>query len=252
MIKRTIYIALLLLAAGLTGASALTTAEAEDMLGKIDKSKNFDDTDFSAVMTMISEDPEKGVEKMKVQQFRRDGKDTFLMLFIEPDSRKGQGYLRIDDNLWFYDPESRKFNHTSMKDSFGGTDARHSDFRISTLQEDYKVDKVGEGKLGKFDVYIMDLSALNSEVTYPGMKLWVTKKGGLLLKAEDYSATGRLMRTSLYPKYAKVRDKYIPTVMIFVDELIKGKKTQISFTDISTKKLPDSIFTKAYVERVNS
>jgi len=203
-------------------------------------------------MTMISEDPEKGVEKMKVQQFRRDGKDTFLMLFIEPDSRKGQGYLRIDDNLWFYDPESRKFNHTSMKDSFGGTDARHSDFRISTLKEDYKVDKVEEGKLGKFDVYIMDLSAVNSEVTYPGMKLWVTKKGGLLLKSEDYSATGRLMRTSLYPKYAKVKDKYIPTVMIFIDELIKGKKTQISFTDISTKKLPDSIFTKAYVERVNS
>ncbi len=241
----------LLFASGIVNTSALSTEEARVILGNIDESRNFNNTDFSAVMTMVSEDPEEGVDKMKVQQFRRDGEDTFLMLFLEPDSKKGQGYLRIDDNLWFYDPESRKFNHTSMKDSFGGTDARHSDFRVSTLKEDYSVERVASGKLGKFDVYLMDLKAVNSEVTYPAIKLWITKKGELLLKSEDYSATGRLMRTSLFPKYAKVKDKYIPTVMIFVDELIEGKKTQINFTDISTKKLPDTIFTKSYVERVN-
>ncbi len=253
MKKRIRYgmILVLLCATGIFSANALTKSQARTILGNIDNSRNFDDTDLSAIMTMVSEDPEKGVDKMKVQQFRRDGKDTFLMLFLEPDSKKGQGYLRINDNLWFYDPESRKFNHTSMKDSFAGTDARHSDFRISTLKEDYSVEKITTGKLGKFDVYIMTLKAKNSEVTYPGMKIWVTKKGELLLKAEDYSATGRLMRTSLFPRYAKVDNKYTPTVMIFVDDLIKGKKTQIVITDISTKKLPDTIFTKSYVERVN-
>lgn len=63
-----------------------------------------------------------------------------------------------------------------MKDSFGGTDAKHSDFRVSTLKSDYAVENVKEGKLGKFEVYIMDLKARNSEVTYPGIKMWVTKK----------------------------------------------------------------------------
>ena len=240
-----------LLTAGAAGLSALTVDEAHDILNKIDKSRNFTSTDFSAVMTMISEDPEKGVEKMKVQQFRRDDKDMFLMLFLEPESKKGQGYLRVDDNLWFYDPESRKFNHTSMKDSFGGTDAKHSDFRVLSLAEDYKVNTITEGKLGKFSVYILDLEALNDEVTYPKEKLWITKDSKLVLKSEDYSGTGRLMRTSLYPKYAKVSGKYIPTVMIFIDDLIEGKKTQISMTNISTKTLPDTIFTKSYVERVN-
>lgn len=247
-IKGYIALALLFISAG---AWALTNGEAVEILAELDESRNFSNTDFSAVMTMVSEDPEKGIDKMKVQQFRRDSKDTFLMLFLEPESKKGQGYLRIDDNLWFYDPESRKFNHTSMKDSFGGTDAKHSDFRVSTLKSDYAVENVKEGKLGKFEVYIMDLKARNSEVTYPGIKMWVTKKGHLLLKTEDYSATGRLMRTSLFPRYAKVSGKYIATVMIFVDELIEGRKTQISITDISTKTLPDTIFTKSYVERVN-
>jgi hypothetical protein len=60
------------------------------------------------------------------------------------------------------------------------------------------------------------------------------------------------MRTSYYPTYAKAGDNYIPTKMIFIDELIEGKKTQITISDISTKDIPDSIFTKSYVERVNN
>jgi len=231
--------------------SALTVQEAQEKLGVIDEQSNFEDLDFSAVMTMISEDVETGIEKNVIQQFRRDSDDKFLMLFQEPVVQKGQGYLMIDDNLWFYDPESRKFSHTSMKDSFGDSDARNSDFGEVYLAEDYRVTAVEEGKLGKYDVYILDLQATNDEVTYPAQKMWVTKNSYLKLKTEDFSDTGRLMRTSLYPSYAKVGDKFLATKMIFTDELIEGNKTQISITDLSTSDLPDTLFTKAYVERVN-
>ena len=39
--------------------------------------------------------------------------------------------------------------------------------------------------------------------------------------------------------------------MIFVDELVKGKKTTITLSDISLAAVPDSVFTKSYIERVN-
>ena len=249
--KKNIIIFMVLLIAGLYTASAISINEANKILETVDTSRNFTGTDFSAVMTMISEDPDTGVEKKKVQQFRRDDSEMFLMLFIEPVSEKGQGYLNIGENLWFYDPQSRKFNHTSMKESFGGSDAKNSDFGASSLGDDYKVIKVEDDKLGRYNVYIMDLEGTNSEVTYPSVKIWITKDNSLVLKSEDYSATGRLMRTSLFPSYAKVADKFLATKMIFKDELIDGKKTQITITDISTKDLPDSIFTKSYVERVN-
>ncbi|MCK5153045.1 MAG: outer membrane lipoprotein-sorting protein [Spirochaetales bacterium] len=249
--KKNITILMVLLIVSLSAASAISLTEANSILDTVDTSRNFTGTDFSAVMTMISEDPDTGVEKKKVQQFRRDDEEMFLMLFIEPASEKGQGYLNIGENLWFYDPQSRKFNHTSMKESFGGTDAKNSDFGASSLGDDYKVLSVEEGKLGRFNVYIMDLEGTNSEVTYPTVKIWITKDTNLMLKSEDFSATGRLMRTSLFPSYAKVGEKYLATKMIFKDELIEGKKTQITITDISTKDLPDSIFTKSYVERVN-
>ncbi|MCD6396472.1 MAG: outer membrane lipoprotein-sorting protein [Spirochaetaceae bacterium] len=249
--KKMITIFLVLMIVSLASVSAISLDEADKILGTIDTSRNFTGTDFSAVMTMISEDPETGIEKKKVQQFRRDDEEMFLMLFIEPAAEKGQGYLNIGENLWFYDPQSRKFNHTSMKESFGGTDAKNSDFGASSLGDDYKVNAVEEAKLGRYDVYMMDLEGRNSEVTYPAVKIWVTKSSNLILKSEDYSATGRLMRTSLFPSYANVGGKFLATKMIFKDELIEGKKTQISITDISIKDLPDSIFTKSYVERVN-
>lgn len=246
--KKIIFLIIISLTATL---SALTISEAQEILTIVDVQSNFENVDFSAVMTMIVEDPETGIEKSVVQQFRRDSDDKFLLLFQEPVIQKGQGYLMIDDNLWFYDPESRKFSHTSMKDSFGDSDAKNSDFGEASLTEDYRVTAVEEGKLGKYEVYIMDLEATSNEVTYPTQKIWITKNSALTLKTEDYSASGRLMRTSLYPSYGKVGDKYIATNMIFTDELIDGAKTRITLTDFSSNPLPDTLFTKAYVERVN-
>ena len=232
--------------------SAVTLADGERILEEIDNMGNFSGTDFSALMSFISEDPEDGIEKTTVQQFRDDDNDKFLMLIQEPLAQKGQGYLMIEDNLWFYDPESRKFSHTSMKEQFNGSDANNSDFNESSVAADYEVTSIEEGKLGKYEVYIMVIEALNDEVTYPTQKLWVTQNGSLVLKTEDYSAGDRLMRTSYYPSYAKAGTNFIPTKMIFVDELIAGKKTTITISDISTKDVPDTIFTKSYVERVNN
>lgn len=243
--------AVALFAAVVPAAAALDVSDGDEILETLDGLRNFVGGDFAAVMTMISEDPEEGVEKQVVQQFRRDDDDKFLMLIQEPVVKLGQGYLRVDDNLWFYDPESRQFTHTSMKERFSGSDARNSDFGMSSLSDDYTITDVREGTLGSYQVYILELSATNNEVTYPRELMWVTRDLLLPLKVEAYSETDRLMRTSLYPSYARAGDTYIATTMIFVDELIEGKKTQISLTDISVDPLPDSIFTKAYLERVN-
>jgi outer membrane lipoprotein-sorting protein len=248
---KTLTIATLFLSLVCFPLVAIEPSEGQVILDRIDVAINFEEGDFAAIMTMISEDPETGVEKRVVQQFRRDSQDKFLILFQEPVTQKGQGYLRVDDNLWFYDPESRKFSHSSMKEQFSGTDANNSDFGQSSLADDYRVAEIAEGKLGKYDVYIMVLDATNNEVTYPKTKIWVTEESNLVLKKEDYSANGRMMRTSFFPSYTKAGDRFIVTKMIFVDNLIDGKKTQITLNDVSVDPLPDSLFTKAHVERVS-
>ena len=234
--------------------SATDTQAAQDfsrMLSAIDARISFKDSDFSARVRMVSEEPQKAIDTKTVQMMRRDKDDKFLMLILQPENQLGQGYLRVEDNLWFYDPESRKFTHSSMKENFQGTNAKNSDFGTSTLARDYLVSTSNSGKLGNYEVWILELAATNNEVSYPFKKLWVTKKDGLLLKSEDYSLTKRLLRTAYYASYAKLGENFVADKSIFVDALVAGKKTTLSLSDISLKAIPDSVFSKAYVEKVN-
>ena len=235
-------------------ATALSAQEVdtEALLRRVDELANFEETDFASTVTIISEDPEEGTERRVIRQFRRDREDKFLLLIQEPAVQRGQGYLRIDDKLWIYDPESRQFTLSSARESFQGTDARNSDFEASSYAEDYDAASYTSGTLGRYDVWILDLEATHSEVTYPRVRVWITAdENNLVLKSEDYSSTERLVRTSYYPQYREVQGNFVVARAIFVDELVEGRRTQIEIEDISLAPLPDSVFTKAYVERVN-
>ena len=249
---KKILITIFIAAVILNSAFATTIEEGNSILQKIDSQSNFEGSDFSATLTMISEDPEDGIEKTVVYQFRDDDDEKFLLLIKEPTIKKGQGYLLIEDSLWFYDPDSRKFSHTSMKEQFNDSDANNSDFNSSSLIEDYKIVDIEEGKLGSYEVNIINLEAKNNEVTYPYQTIYVAKNGTVTLKKEEFSKSKTLLRTSYYTKYKLVDNNYVATYMIFQDELIEQKKTTIQINNISTDDIPDSVFTKSYIERVNN
>jgi len=221
-----------------------------EVLSSIDRISNLD-TDISLTMAMDIKDPEEGDRTRKVQQFRRDTEDMFLMLIQEPESRLGQGNLRVDDSIWQYDPESRQFTYRSLAESFEGSSARNSDFRRSSRAQNYDVVSHTEGKLGNFDVWIVELEAKHEEVTFPFKTITITKDTLLILKTEDFGLSKRLLRTSYFPSYTKIEDKFIANKMIFVDALVEGKSTTVTYDNISAADIPDTVFSKAYIERVN-
>jgi len=230
---------------------AALAADGNAILTAIDDNTRLEGGDFSASVTMIEEDPEDGVERNAAKMFRRDASDAFVILVELPEDERGQGYLKIDDTLWFYDPESRKFSYTSARESVQGSDANNSDFEPSGYAEDYTVTDIEPGTLGQYSVNILTLAAKHEEVAYPKKKLWVNQDPSLVLKSEEYSLSGRLLRTSYYPGYFQSGDFFNPKQMIFVDALVDGKKTTVTFNEISTRPLPDSVFTKPYIEQAN-
>ena len=245
---------LLLLAALLLAPVLGSAADETDYLAilrAIDRSRSFDATDFSAVFTVVSEKPDEENSVFKAQMFRRDAEDKFVMVFLEPDVQRGQGYLQVDDNLWFYDPDSRKFSHSSMRESLQDSEANNSDLNESSLADDYTVEAASEGSLGRYDVYILELSARHDEVAFPQLKLWVWRDNDLVLKAQNFSLSGRLMRSDYFPKYVRVEDRLLPSQMLFVDELKEGERTQVTMANTSLARVPDSVFSKSYLERVN-
>lgn len=242
----------------LLSVTALYAVDYQSLLEKTDKLVNYPDTDYSAEYTIVQDTPGQERTTTVAAVFRRDSKETYVILIKEPTINKGQGYLKQGSTLWFFDPESRKFNSTSSSDRFQNSNARNSDFTQSTLAKDYDVISGREGKLGKFECWILDLEANNDDVTYPKMKIWISKDG-LVRKSEDYSLSGQLLRTTAIPDYYKIGDVFVPKRILFIDALrgatmngkFRNEKTQITIGRPSLNNLPDSVFSKSFLESMN-
>jgi len=239
-------------------ATSLQAVSDQELLAKVDSLVSYYGVDFSAEYTIVQEKPGQGLSTTVAGVFRRDSKETFVIVIMEPSISKGQGYLKQGKTLWFYDPESRNFNTTSNAERFQNTNARNSDFTRSTLSEDYKVTVGEDVTLGRFKCRLLTLEAVTKDVTYPKMKVWISEDG-LLRKTEDYSLSGQLLRTSAIPDYYQVNGRFVPKQILFVDALlganINGKfvneKTQITISKPSFGKVADSVFSKTFLESVN-
>ncbi|TFG58383.1 MAG: outer membrane lipoprotein-sorting protein [Spirochaetales bacterium] len=222
------------------------------MLKEIDDLGNFEGKDFSCIYTIVAEKPGEDVDVTQARMFRRDTTDQFVLLIMKPDAKRGQGYLQADENVWFYDPESRKFEKSTIRENIQESDAQNSDIKTNTLSVDYTVVQSREGKLGDFSVYILDLAAKHQDVSYDKIKVWIRKDKTIILKEEDYSVNNRLMRTLLFPNYITVDGKYTPSKVLIIDELNTGEKTQLTMKDASVSPIPDYVFTKSYIEKVSN
>ena len=213
--------------------------------------------DYSATISLEVEKPGKTKEHLQYKIFERTDSKLMTIVQLFPEADKGVGYLRNDDNIWSYDPISRKFTHTSIKEALGDSDVKLDDLEKNDKywRENYEVFSYEEGTLGKYPVDIIVLQAKTKEPSYAKTKFYVRKDIPLVLKQEDYSGSDRLMRTTLVPKWSKVQVRgktgYVATQAILRDELNKGEQTQQVISDLTFDSLPDKIFTKAYLEGLN-
>lgn len=227
------------------------------MLKKVDSLVNFGTSDFSAEYTIVQDKPVTGRTMTVAAIFRRDSKQTFLILVMDPPADKGKGYLKIDDGLWFYDAVTRKFTFTDAKERFQNSNARNSDFTHTDFSGDYRVKSAKKEMLGKFDCWVLDLDASSSDVSVPSMRLWIDTDN-LVRKSVDFSLSGEVLRTTAIPSYQKVGDRYVPVSMVIIDNLrgrtvdrkFINEQTRISVAKPSLEALPDAVFSKAWLEKM--
>ena len=92
------------------------------------------------------------------------------------------------------------------------------------------------------------------DVAFPQIRIWVDKATNNLLKRQEMALSGRLLRTSYYPRWQKVfseskkGDVWYPEEMRFFDEIEKGNSTVVLIKEIDLRPLEANIFTKAWLE----
>jgi len=249
-------IATLSLAAPFIAAPALAASKEEmvEILKVVDdRQKN--QGDWRSVAYIEQKEKDKVAVVYEALVFRRSSDQKFMILFTKPKASQGQGYLRIDQNLWFYDPSVGKWERRTERERIGGTNSRRSDFDESRLAIEYDPEDNGEEKLGAYTAQVMTLKGkAGLDLAFPVIKLWVDKATKNVLKRQEFALSGRLLRTSYYPKWQKIfsesrkADIYYPQEIRFYDEVEKANSTLILIKSVDLKPLEANVFTKAWLE----
>jgi len=235
-------------------ARAMTKPEMVEFLKEVDaRQKN--NGDWRSMVYMEQKEKGKVDVALEALVFRRSQDQKFIILFTQPKASQGQGYLRIDKNLWYYDPSVGKWERRTERERIGGTNSRRSDFDESRLAEEYDPEDNGEVKLGNYTAQVLTLHGKpNIDLAFPTVKLWVDKETKNILKREEYALSGKLLRTSFYSKWKKIYseskkgDTWYPGELRFYDEVEKANQTLIVIKSVDTKALESNLFTKAWLE----
>lgn len=217
-------------------------------------------SDMTAQARITTKDPEQGTKVIESVLYRRDKDDAFLIVLAAPETERGNGYLRVGDNMWLYRRTTRTFTHIGRDEKIGGSNTTAGDIETRKFKELYKPSLDANGKeifsletigSAKIPVYRLEVVAQVNDVKYPKLVMWVTRDKYLELKRESYSLSGTLMETDLFTNYKDVDGRFVPLLQKFVDEVEKGKTSLLEITGIAFNKVDDFKFDKSYLESLS-
>lgn len=251
---RILPITLLAMATSLAAQAAPTEAELVGMLKVIDDRQQ-NTGDYRSTAYLEQKERGKSDTAFEVSFYRRDADDKLMILFTKPKTEAGKGYLRLDKNLFFYDPTVGKWERRTERERIGGTSSNRQDFDESRLSDEYTPSYVAEDKLGRFEVHHLALKVKEGvDVAFPMVELFIDKATGNILKREDKALSGKLLRTTYYPKWSKLyseskkADVYFPAEIRIFDEVEKGNSSIIVIKETDLRALDANLFTKAWLE----
>ena len=237
-----------------TQALSLTVKETAEVVALVDERQR-SSGDYASTVFIDQKDKDGSSKAFEARVYRRDADDKWMILFTKPKAEAGKGYLRIEKNLFLYEPALGKWERQTERASIGGTNSRRDDFDESRLTEEYTSVFVADEVLGKFKVYRIKLTAqAGVEVANPLVELWIDQVTKNVLKRQESALSGKLLRTSYYPAWDKMfsksknADVYVPKEIRVFDEVEKGNSTTIALRDVKLDPLEANMFTKAWLE----
>jgi hypothetical protein len=233
---------------------ALENAQVKELIHLVDERQR-STGDYASLVFIDQKDKQGSTKAYEARVYRRDVDDKWMILFTKPKAEAGKGYLRIERNMFLYEPALGKWERQTERASIVGTSSRRDDFDQSRLAEEYDAKFIADEVLGKFKVHRLELKAKpHVEVVNPLVSLWIDQDSKNVLKRQEFAMSGKLMRTTYYPGWSKMfskskgADVYVPKEIRVFDEVEKGSSTTIVLRDVKLEPLDANMFSKAWLE----
>ena len=182
------------------------------------------------------------------------GTEKAFTEYLAPPRERGTKMLKLEDNLWTYFPSTDRTvliaGHL-LRQSVMGSDLSYTDLMEDPkLQNLYHGEILSEETLIDRPCWVLELVAKQEEVSYYKRKIWVDKERFLALKENRYAVSGRLIKTTDVKKIEKIDNRWVPTKIVFKDQLKAGDGTEINLLSIKfDDDIPEYVFTKANLKK---
>jgi outer membrane lipoprotein-sorting protein len=178
------------------------------------------------------------------------GNDNTVVMTVEPASERGQILLMKGRDLWFFVPKVSQPVRLSLAQRLLGQ-VSNGDIARANFTGDYTPTLVGEETAGNDRFYVLNLVAVDRGVTYQRVRYWVRQSNYWPYKAEFYSLSDRLLKTCRYEEFRQLGGKVRPARLVMLDALRKGEESTLDYSAMKLRELPDKIFTKEYLNRLD-
>lgn len=177
------------------------------------------------------------------------GNENTVAMTVEPASERGQILLMKGRDLWFFLPKVSQPIRLSLAQRLVGQ-VSNGDIARANLAGDYTPTLVAMETVGNDRLYVLDLIAVDRGVTYQRVRYWVKQSSYWPQKAEFYSLSNRLLKTCSYEEFRTLAGNVRPTKLVMVDALKKNEESTLEYSNMKLRELPDRIFTKEYLRRL--
>ena len=206
-------------------------------------------TDGFEVVVSIRTWQAKSVREERRFKVLSKGNENTVVLTLEPATERGQILLMRGNDLWMFLPRVSQPVRLSLAQRLVGQ-VSNGDIARANFAGDYNAQLVGNATAGKDPLYVLDLTAVNRSVTYQRVRYWVRQADFRPYRAEFYSLSNRLLKTCDYQEYKTLGGKVRPTRLVMTDALNSNELSTLEYSEMKSRELPDHIFTKEYLRRL--
>ena len=223
-------------------SAAQAAPSAEELLKSSDRARGTAKEGVSWQVTLDS--LEDGVQN-KVDYAVKVKGDNAVAEATAPARNKGDIILFNDRNMWFFKVGNKKPISISPRQKLAG-EAANGDIASTNYYRDYEGKIVAEEKIDGQDTYKLELKAKAKNVTYDGIRYWISKKERLGIQAEYLTVSGEVFKKASIEYKNKLNDgkETYPFVskMTITSTVTTGSRSILTYNTPKIESLSDSMF----------
>jgi outer membrane lipoprotein-sorting protein len=238
----------LVVAAVLGLAAAAWGDEASDIVREADRYRRPAES-FVWKITITSEEGKKAPSVDGFEVYVKGAGRSFVK-FVAPPRNVGRSLLALGRDLWIYLPDAGKPVRIPFSQRLVGQVA-NGDIARADYAGDYDATLTGEETMDGVACHVLQLKARTKEVTYAGVKYWVSKDGRRPVRAEFYAGTGTLLKTGTFGHFKEAAGRTLATRLTLVDAIRKDRTSVLDYGEIVVRDLPEKYFDKNFMKSLD-